>query len=401
MAAVVLQGSLCISRQQFGATAAAVSAIQHVSYSSDVRPIKKPALSQMRKGAGGRSSFNGVVATVFGNTGFMGSYVCNELGKHGSQLILPYRGDNYDVFPLKLVGDLGQVLFQPFDLRDEESIRKSVKYSNVVINLIGRDWETKNFSFDDVNVKGARRLARISREMGVEKFIHVSALNATPKPAAKMVLGGSGVLKSKYYGEIAVREEFPEAVILRPSIVYGLEDRWLMRHVHFLRRGQDHFPLYKKGLGITKMPVSVNDIATAIYEIIKNPDCEGKTYQAVGPHRYYLYDLMLWIMNEMRMGEDEGFKISDLRFTPFQIAKVLAFEMMPGKPIGNMSREMLELEATTDEVDYGTPTLLDLGMVPSPLEENITWLLRHHKYRSYIQSVVGDLEKVVPPKPVI
>lgn len=67
-------------------TAAAVSAIQHGSYSTDVRPIKKPALSQMRKGAGGRSSFNGVVATVFGSTGFLGGYVCNELGKHGSQV---------------------------------------------------------------------------------------------------------------------------------------------------------------------------------------------------------------------------------------------------------------------------------------------------------------------------
>lgn len=97
-------------------------------------------------------------------------------------MILPYRGDVYDVFPLKLVGDLGQVLFHPFNLTDEESIRQAVKYSNVVINLIGRDWETKNYTFDDVHVKGARRLARISREMGVERFIHISALNATPKP---------------------------------------------------------------------------------------------------------------------------------------------------------------------------------------------------------------------------
>lgn len=218
-----------------------------------------------------------------------------------------------------------------------------------------------------------------------------------------MLWNGSGILKAKYYGELAVREEFPEAVVLRPSIVYGLEDRWLMwvlipckinltltvfltshcsffncrRHAHFLRRGSDHFPLYKKGFGITKMPVSVNDIATAIYEIVKNPDSAGQTYQAVGyvshfniillncvcyisswcsyenfifnlcfydrPNRYYLHDLMLWIMNEMRMGEDDGFKISDFRFTPVQIAKVLAFEMLPGKPIGSLTREIMEL----------------------------------------------------------
>lgn len=84
---------------------------------------------------------------------------------------------------MKLAGDLGQVLFQPYHLNDEDSIRKAVKYSNVVINLVGRDWETKNFKFNDVHVEGAKRIARISREMGVERLIHVSALNVDPLPA--------------------------------------------------------------------------------------------------------------------------------------------------------------------------------------------------------------------------
>jgi len=101
------------------------------------------------------------------------------------QLILPYRGDHYDALRLKMVGDLGQVLFVPYDLRDEESIRKSVQYSNVVINLVGRDWETRNFSFDDVHVKGARAIARLAKEAGVEKLIHVSALNATSSPQVR------------------------------------------------------------------------------------------------------------------------------------------------------------------------------------------------------------------------
>lgn len=83
---------------------------------------------------------------------------------------------------LKLVGDLGQVLFHPFDLRDEDSILKCIKYSNVVVNLIGRDWETKNFKFNDVHVNGARTLARLCKESGVERFIHVSSLNASPYP---------------------------------------------------------------------------------------------------------------------------------------------------------------------------------------------------------------------------
>lgn len=83
----------------------------------------------------------------------------------------------YRCLPLKLCGDLGQVLFHPFHLRDEDSIRKCIKYSNVVINLIGRDWETKNFTYHEVHVEGARRLARLCKQANVEHFIHVSALN--------------------------------------------------------------------------------------------------------------------------------------------------------------------------------------------------------------------------------
>lgn len=75
-------------------------------------------------------------------------------------MILPYRGDHSDVIRLKVTGDLGQVLFHFYHLEDEHSIREAVKYSNVVINLVGREFETKNFSYNDVHVDGARRLAR-------------------------------------------------------------------------------------------------------------------------------------------------------------------------------------------------------------------------------------------------
>lgn len=70
------------------------------------------------------------------------------------------RGDSSDVGRLKLVGDLGQVLFHFYSVNDMDSIRKAIKYSNVVVNLVGRDWETKNFKFNDVHVEGARNIAR-------------------------------------------------------------------------------------------------------------------------------------------------------------------------------------------------------------------------------------------------
>ena len=76
---------------------------------------------------------------------------CHLFSFPSTQIIIPYRGDHYDVLRLKLVGDLGQVLFLPYHLCDEDAIRKAVKHSNIVINLVGRDWETRNFSYDQVS----------------------------------------------------------------------------------------------------------------------------------------------------------------------------------------------------------------------------------------------------------
>ncbi|KAG5879238.1 hypothetical protein JTB14_006038 [Gonioctena quinquepunctata] len=227
MAVVVATGSKLL-KQQPGIIS--IAYVRSNNYSTDDRAYN---LASLKRGTGGRSSFNGLVATVFGATGFMGRYVCNRLGKIGTQLIIPYRGDNYEPFRLKLVGDLGQVYFHPYHLRDEESILKCMKYSNVVINLVGRDWETRNFKFDDVHVDGARRLARAAKQSGVERFIHLSALNASENPGTAGILkGGSKFLASKARGEEAVLEEFPEATIFRPADVYGQEDRFVRYYAH-------------------------------------------------------------------------------------------------------------------------------------------------------------------------
>lgn len=239
---------------------------------------RNPAL---KKGTGGRSSFNGTVCTVFGH-GHLGGHLINRLGRVGTQIIIPYRNDYYKVMNYKLCGDLGQVLFLPFYLRDEDSIYRAVKHSNVVINTIGKDEDTPSFTLEEVHVEGSRLIARVCREAGVERLIHISALNCHPNPTPVLNRKGSRFYRSKYYGEIAVREEFPSATIFRPSELWGFNDRYLNTYASKYRRTLNEILLWKKGKGVYKMPVCCEDLADAIMVAINDPTAIGQTYDAIG-----------------------------------------------------------------------------------------------------------------------
>uniref|UniRef100_A0A024E3A5 NADH dehydrogenase [ubiquinone] 1 alpha subcomplex subunit 9, mitochondrial n=3 Tax=Drosophila melanogaster TaxID=7227 RepID=A0A024E3A5_DROME len=364
------------------------------------RPLKTTNPAAMKRGTGGRSSFNGIVATVFGATGFVGRYVCNKLGKSGTQMILPYRGDDSDVIRLKVTGDLGQVLFHFYNLEDPASIRDAVKHSNVVINLVGRDFETKNFKFKDVHVNGAERIARIAREAGVERFIHLSSLNVEANPKDLYVKGGSEWLKSKYEGELRVRDAFPNATIIRPADIYGSEDRFLRYYAHIWRRQFRSMPLWHKGEKTVKQPVYVSDVAQAIINAAKDPDSAGRIYQAVGPKRYQLSELVDWFHRLMRKDQKRwGYMRYDMRWDPtFLLKAKLNSFICPGTPIGGLHPARIEREAVTDKVLTGVPTLEDLGVTLTTMEQQVPWELRPYRAALYYDAELGEFETPSPPK---
>lgn len=299
---------------------------------------------------------------------------------------------------MKLAGDLGQVLFHPYQLQDEESLRKAMKYSNVVINLVGRDWETKNFPFEEVHVNGARRLARIARECGVEKFIHVSALNANPHPEPLIYAAGSKFLQSKYHGENAVRDEFPDAIIMRPADIYGQEDRFLTYYAHVWRRFIRLVPLWHNGEKTFKQPVHCSDVAQGIVNAIRDPDAVGKTFQAVGPRRYMLRELVDWFYRVMRKDDSWGYIRYDMRFDPTYKLKVAFTEAIRvSHPIGNLHHERVEREYVTDVVEKGVPTLEDLGVQLTLMEDQVPWELAPHRALQYYDAAVGEFPKPAPP----
>lgn len=104
-------------------------------------------------------------------------------GRHGSQIVVPYRGEESSYNHLKVMGDLGQIIPMKWDFRDKDSIRRAAEYSNVIINLTGRRWDTRNFTQKQANVDSAKAIAEVAKELGVERLIHVSALGAQDMPS--------------------------------------------------------------------------------------------------------------------------------------------------------------------------------------------------------------------------
>jgi len=345
-----------------------------------------PSLTSMKRGPGYRSSFSGSVATVFGASGAVGRVVCNRLGKSGTQFIVPYRGDHYDVLRLKVCGDLGQVLFTPYHLKDEESCRKAMQHSDVVINLTGREWETSNFKFEDINIHGPKMLARLARECGVKTFIHISALNAREKPQRLFMPKGSNFLRTKWLGEKAVLEEFPDATIFRPADVYGTGDYFVTYYNKMWRAGFSRcMALWKKGNYTVKAPLHLSNLGDGIMAAIDNPAAKGVTFEAYGPERFLLGDLMDWMHEVMhKTEEDYNYQRIDLRtdFRPW-----LWCAIMQNLPIGlrNMrcpTLDKLERTQLTDDV-LGLPSLEDLGVKLNKVKDEMPWVLDPHRYARY------------------
>ena len=216
---------------------------------------------------------HGGLATVFGGSGFVGRYAVRALARRGWRVRAAVRRPDL-AGHLQPMGAVGQIHAVQANLRFPDSVRAAVQGADIVVNAVGVLVSGGKQTFDAVHVEGARSIARAAREAGARRLIHVSAIGADARSAASYA-------RSKAAGEAAVLEEFPAAIILRPSIVFGPEDEFFNRFAAMARMSP-LLPLI--GGGRTRFqPVHVEDLAAAVANVAEGAGTPGTVYEIGGP----------------------------------------------------------------------------------------------------------------------
>ncbi|KAI3402541.1 EFM5 [Candida oxycetoniae] len=300
-------------------------------------------------GPGGRSSRTGYTATVFGASGFLGRYLVSKLARHGTTTIVPYRDDLKKRF-LKVAGDLGVVNFVEIDARNLQSIEDSVAHSDIVINCIGADYNTKNFSMADVNIALAERIARASKDAGVPRFIHISSYNANPNSE-------SVFYATKGIGEQKVKEIYPDATIVRPAQMFGREDNllnYLGPKIKMWTPNRNQKEIY---------PVYVLDVARALEKIAYDDSTMGKTFELYGPEKLTYQEIRQMIHGITENYAQAGpFNYSFYDYNlPLPLAKFITqFEQYVWWKLPNP--DQMQRHVIDQKIDPTASTFKDLGI---------------------------------------
>ncbi|MEQ1715377.1 MAG: complex I NDUFA9 subunit family protein [Hyphomicrobium sp.] len=216
---------------------------------------------------------SGKLVTVFGGSGFVGRHTVSALAKRGWRVRAAVRRPDL-AGHLQPMGAVGQIHAVQANLRYADSVRAAVQGADCVINAVGILTPTGKQTFAAVQAEGGRAVARAAREAGVKRFIHISAIGASRSSSANYA-------RTKAEGEDAVLQEFPGAIILRPSIVFGPEDEFFNRFAS-LARISPFMPSI--GGGRTKFqPVYVGDLAAAVANAAEGQGKAGTVFEIGGP----------------------------------------------------------------------------------------------------------------------
>jgi len=284
---------------------------------------------------------------IFGGSGQIGRNLIRKLTKNNFKVTVVTRNIHQKSYIIKTQANVGYIEIVEANIFDEKKIRALFKKSDICVNLVGILFEKKKGnSFKNIHTVFPSLLAKLSKEYNLKHFIHLSALGINE---AK----DSVYANSKFEGENKILKNFPLATILRPSVVYSVDDNFTTNFMTLLNR-LPFFPLYYNGN--TKFsPIHCSDLTDTIYHVISN-NIYSKIIECVGPEVITFKEIMLKLLNLIG-------KKRILLPMPLPLAKISAkiFEIMP-RPL--LTRDQLKLLKYDNIASGKYKTNFDIG-VPS------------------------------------
>ncbi|MBV9903322.1 MAG: complex I NDUFA9 subunit family protein [Alphaproteobacteria bacterium] len=315
--------------------------------------------------------------TIFGGSGFVGRHAVRALAKAGHRIRVAVRYPNKGFF-LPPYGHVGQIAVVKCNATDADQVAAAVRGADAVINLCGVLYSQGEQNFEAVHVEAAENIAKAATAAGAKTLVHMSAIGADKDSE-------SAYAASKGEAEGRVREAFPNAAIVRPSLVFGPEDAFFNRFAN-LARFLPALPLI--GGGHTKFqPVFVGDVAAAIAKLAQDPALGSRVYELGGPTVYSFKELMEIVLREtgrQRLLVPVPFPLASL--------KALFLQFLP-KPL--LTPDQVTL-LKHDNVVTGANTLSTLGLAPTSVEAEVPAYLWRFRPKGQYDEIVKISEASAP-----
>ncbi|MCB1518744.1 MAG: complex I NDUFA9 subunit family protein [Hyphomicrobiaceae bacterium] len=306
------------------------------------------------------------LVTIIGGSGFIGTQLVQDLARMGYRVRVGVRRPDL-AGHLRPLGTVGQIQPMQVNVRNYESVMAGVAGSDVVINLVGILYEGGRQRFRAVHTMGAAHVAQAAARAGVKTLIHMSALGADAE-------SDSTYLRSRALGEDEVRKHFPEAIIIRPSLVFGPDDSFFNRFGMLAR----YLPVLPAvGAKSRFQPVYVGDVAMAIAKAAGGAAKSGTIYELGGPDVVTMHQIME-LVNEYAHRNRPIFDV------PEGLAKFMAwFAQWLPHPLLTIDQVItLQNDNVVSEAAEGEKhTLKAFGVAPTPMDDvlpDYMWRFRKH-----------------------